>query len=62
MLDPDPHSSCNLGALEALNGVVEEAMDTHHGRLEAQNGAWRVCRPVIRDSHLFDKKPDPDPQ
>ncbi len=22
---------------------------------------WRVCRPVVADSHDFDEKPDPDP-
>jgi hypothetical protein len=33
--------------------------------VEAQNGAlWRVCRPVIVDSHRLDEEqnPDPDPQ
>ncbi len=40
------------------------AMDAHNGGFEAQNGAldlWSVCRPIISDLHLFDKKQDPDP-
>jgi hypothetical protein len=34
-LDPDPHSSQNLGPLEAQN----EAVDAHNGDLKSKNGA-----------------------
>ncbi len=54
-LVPDPHSSQNLGALEAQNGAVEG-----HGGVKAQNGALEEpSTPVVADSHDFDQEPDP---
>jgi hypothetical protein len=36
-------------------------MDAHNGGVEAQKGAWRVCRPVIADSYHFGEEQDADP-
>ncbi len=36
-------------------------MDAHNGGVEAQNGAWRVCMPVVTGLHHFDEEQDPDP-
>ncbi len=37
------------------------AVDSHNGGVEAQNGAVKVCMPVVPDSHNFDKEKDPEP-
>jgi hypothetical protein len=37
------------------------ALDTHNGGLDAQMEAWRICRPVVADSHHFYEEQDPDP-
>ncbi len=37
------------------------AMDAHNGGVEAQMEPWRVCRPVVADSHHFYEDQDPDP-
>jgi hypothetical protein len=42
-LDPDPHKSQH----SAQNGAV----DAHNLGVEAHNGAWKVCGPVVTDSH-----------
>ncbi len=35
------------------------AVDAHNGGLEAQMEPWRVCIPVVADSHHFEEDPDP---
>jgi hypothetical protein len=34
------------------------ALDTRNGGMEALNGTWRVCGPVVADSHHFNEDPD----
>ncbi len=36
-------------------------MDGHNGGLGVKNGAWRVYRPVVGDSHHFDEEQEPEP-
>jgi hypothetical protein len=36
-------------------------MDGNKGCVEAQNGAVRVCKPVVSYSHHFDEEQDTDP-
>jgi hypothetical protein len=35
------------------------AVDLHKWRLKMES--WRVCRPVVTDSHQSDQEQDPDP-
>jgi hypothetical protein len=43
--DPDPHQSESL----QLQRLAVDMEDTG------------VCKPVVKDSHQYDEKPDPDP-
>ncbi len=36
-------------------------MEWRRGDSKQSLGNWKVCRPVVADSHHFDEKPDPDP-
>ncbi len=44
--DPYPHQSQKPGAVEARNGSTE---------------SWKICRPVVEDSHHLYEELDPDP-
>jgi hypothetical protein len=42
----------------AFNGVRRSQMEA----LRLTIGLWRVCWPVVADSHHFDEEPNPHPQ
>ncbi len=68
-LDPDPHWSekLDLDPLSGfrsfrcvkLSGGGSWTLTMEAWRLKIE--PWRVCSPVVADSHLFDEKQDPDP-
>jgi hypothetical protein len=50
----------NFGTLMAPWRAVD--VDAHNGGVEVKKmEPWRFCRPVVVDSHHFDKELDPDP-
>jgi hypothetical protein len=36
-------------------------VNTHKEAWRLKTEPWRVCRPVVQDSHDFDEEQDPDP-
>jgi hypothetical protein len=58
-LDPDPHQFQYSGAMEAQNRAMECRGRSRWSRGDP-NEAWRVCRPVVADSHHEEQNPDPD--
>jgi hypothetical protein len=64
MLDPDPHTEGKVGFglhLSQNSGVLESkkgAVDVWRLKMKP----WRLCRPVVTNSHNFDEEQDPKPE
>jgi hypothetical protein len=58
-LDLHPNLRQNSGVLEAQNRRIMDRSQMEAMRLQLEQ--WRVCRPVVSDSHHFEEDSEPDP-